>query len=288
MTSDSMCRRLLEQLVHSSHLLPSIWVSILEAVVVFRKRLPCCYSTASALQVRMLLQQLRVSRQSATGAASANVVEVVEACKTLASLFQDHPELKQLFLAEGGGVAMIEVMEERSNKVGTGWLTGPGAGRVEQGGSQRHRVASLCHSKARSSQGSATQQAQAGSRDRSPWWVPAQTDANPPVVGIAQTRPREDHTVRQHHTWVSTARAHRLASTVHDWRTWADAKEVCAQWPVRCLPCCEQQSWKSARPPAPRCLQILTDQQCRAHGRLVRFLADRVALVTSPAPACRL
>ncbi len=94
--------------------------------------------TASVLQVRKLLQQLRVSRQSSTGAASANVVEVVEACKTLASLFQDHPELKQLFLAEGGGVAMMEVMEERSNKVGTGWLRDLGAGRLEQGSSRRN------------------------------------------------------------------------------------------------------------------------------------------------------
>ena len=106
--------------------------------------------TASILQVRKLLQQLRVSRQSAMGAASANVVEVVEACKTLTSLFQDHPELKQLFLAEGGGVAMMEVLEERSNKVGAR-LAGrlrckpPGAGQLTEG--RRHRAARLCHSK---------------------------------------------------------------------------------------------------------------------------------------------
>ena len=142
--NDSMCCWLLQRLRCLSYSCPASGPYGFEAVVVFTKELPCCTArasvlmcTASILQVRKLLQQLRVSRQSATGGASANVVEVVEACKTLTSLFQDHPELKQLFLAEGGGVAMMEVLEERSNKVGAGWLAGSGASRLERGSSQR-------------------------------------------------------------------------------------------------------------------------------------------------------
>ena len=71
-------------------------------------------------QVRRLVSNMRVSsmRQSGSGSASARETSVVEACQVLTTLVTESADRKPVFLAEGGVIALMELMEERSTKVG--------------------------------------------------------------------------------------------------------------------------------------------------------------------------
>ena len=57
------------------------------------------------------------SRQAAAGSASARETPVVEACQVLTSLVTESSDRKPVFLAEGGVIALMELLEERSTKV---------------------------------------------------------------------------------------------------------------------------------------------------------------------------
>jgi len=57
------------------------------------------------------------SRQAAAGSVSARETPVVEACQVLTSLVAEDADRKPVFLAEGGVIALMELLEERSTKV---------------------------------------------------------------------------------------------------------------------------------------------------------------------------
>ncbi len=57
------------------------------------------------------------SRQAAAGSVSARETPVVEACQVLTSLVGEDADRKPVFLAEGGVIALMELLEERSTKV---------------------------------------------------------------------------------------------------------------------------------------------------------------------------
>ena len=57
------------------------------------------------------------SRQAAAGSVSARETPVVEACQVLTSLVAEDSDRKPVFLAEGGVIALMELLEERSTKV---------------------------------------------------------------------------------------------------------------------------------------------------------------------------
>ena len=58
------------------------------------------------------------SRQAGAGSVSARETPVVEACQVLTSLVTESSDRKPVFLAEGGVIALMELLEERSTKVG--------------------------------------------------------------------------------------------------------------------------------------------------------------------------
>ncbi len=70
-------------------------------------------------QVRRLVGSMRMasSRQGAAGSVSARETPVVEACQVLTSLVAESSDRKPVFLAEGGVIALMELLEERSTKV---------------------------------------------------------------------------------------------------------------------------------------------------------------------------
>lgn len=57
------------------------------------------------------------SRQAAAGSVTARETSVVEACQVLTSLVTEFSDRKPVFLAEGGVIALMELLEERSTKV---------------------------------------------------------------------------------------------------------------------------------------------------------------------------
>lgn len=57
------------------------------------------------------------SRQAAAGSVSARETPAVEACQVLTSLVAEDADRKPVFLAEGGVIALMELLEERSTKV---------------------------------------------------------------------------------------------------------------------------------------------------------------------------
>lgn len=71
------------------------------------------------LQVRRLVSSMRMasSRQAAAGSMTARETPVVEACQMLTSLVTESSDRKPVFLAEGGVIALMELLEERSTKV---------------------------------------------------------------------------------------------------------------------------------------------------------------------------
>ena len=56
-------------------------------------------------------------RQAAAGSVSARETPVVEACQVLTSVVAEDADRKPVFLAEGGVIALMELLEERSTKV---------------------------------------------------------------------------------------------------------------------------------------------------------------------------
>ncbi|DBA67330.1 TPA: hypothetical protein ACH3X2_001627 [Trebouxia sp. C0005] len=72
-----------------------------------------------AAEVRRLVGSMRMasSRQAAAGSVSARETPVVEACQVLTSLVAEDADRKPVFLAEGGVIALMELLEERSTKV---------------------------------------------------------------------------------------------------------------------------------------------------------------------------
>ena len=69
--------------------------------------------------MRRLVGSMRMSssRQAAAGSVSARETPVVEACQVLTSLVAEDSDRKPVFLAEGGVIALMELLEERSTKV---------------------------------------------------------------------------------------------------------------------------------------------------------------------------
>ena len=57
------------------------------------------------------------SRQAAAGSMTARETAVVEACQVLTSLVTESSDRKPVFVAEGGVIALMERLEERSTKV---------------------------------------------------------------------------------------------------------------------------------------------------------------------------
>ena len=57
------------------------------------------------------------SRQATAGSVSARETPVVEACQVLTGLVAEDADRKPVFLAEGGVIALMELLEERSTKV---------------------------------------------------------------------------------------------------------------------------------------------------------------------------
>ncbi|KAL3139702.1 hypothetical protein ABBQ38_004012 [Trebouxia sp. C0009 RCD-2024] len=72
-----------------------------------------------AAEVRRLVSSMRMasSRQAAAGSMTARETPVVEACQMLTSLVTESSDRKPVFLAEGGVIALMELLEERSTKV---------------------------------------------------------------------------------------------------------------------------------------------------------------------------
>ena len=56
------------------------------------------------------------NRQAAAGSVTARETPVVEACHVLTSLVTESSDRKPVFLAEGGVIALMELLEERSTK----------------------------------------------------------------------------------------------------------------------------------------------------------------------------
>ena len=78
-------------------------------------------SASYDVQVRRLVGSMRMAstRQAVAGSASVRETPVVEACQVLTTLVTDSADRKPIFLAEGGVIALMELLEERSNKVST-------------------------------------------------------------------------------------------------------------------------------------------------------------------------
>lgn len=78
------------------------------------------YKVLTHHQVRRLVGALRpAGRAPGAGApGSARDAPLVEAARALVALFAEHPARRSAFLAEDGAVALIELLEERSHKVG--------------------------------------------------------------------------------------------------------------------------------------------------------------------------
>ena len=70
-------------------------------------------------QVRRLVSNLRMTstRQPGSGSPTARESAVVEACQVLTSLVTEASDRKPIFLAEGGVIALMELLEERSTRV---------------------------------------------------------------------------------------------------------------------------------------------------------------------------
>ena len=70
-------------------------------------------------QVRRLVSNLRMTstRQPGSGSPTARESSVVEACQVLTSLVTEASDRKPIFLAEGGVIAVMELLEERSTRV---------------------------------------------------------------------------------------------------------------------------------------------------------------------------
>ncbi|KAK9810498.1 hypothetical protein WJX72_011817 [[Myrmecia] bisecta] len=71
-----------------------------------------------AAEIRRLVSSMRsASRTGSLTASSARETPMVDACQQLVALMRDDPERRERYLAEDGAVAIIELLEERSQKV---------------------------------------------------------------------------------------------------------------------------------------------------------------------------